>query len=67
MRVIELDEIGKHVPTVTEWLTTHIDILTGVQPAVLNRYRTYVARDVGPVFGSYPKSLLPQKKRCRSR
>jgi len=23
LRVIELDEIGRHVPTVTEWLYTH--------------------------------------------
>jgi hypothetical protein len=46
LRIIELDEIGRHVPTVTEWLRTHIDNLTGVQPATLARYRTYVARDV---------------------
>lgn len=26
---------GRHVPTVTEWLTTHIDSLTGVQPATI--------------------------------
>jgi hypothetical protein len=37
LRVIKLDEIGRHVPTVTEWLTTHIDNLTGVQPATPNR------------------------------
>jgi integrase len=54
LRIIELDEIGRHVPTVTEWLTTHIDNLTGVQPATLARYRTYVARDIDPVFGSMP-------------
>jgi len=40
LRIIELDEIGRHVPTVTAWLSTHIDNLTGVQPA-LARYRTY--------------------------
>ena len=28
LRIIELDEISRHVPTVTEWLTTHIDNLT---------------------------------------
>jgi hypothetical protein len=44
LRIIELDEIGRHVPTVTEWLYTHIDNLTGVQPATLGRYRTYVDR-----------------------
>src|ERR1700741_1268390 len=43
MRILELDEIGRHDPTVTEWLHTHIDNLTGVQPATLKRYRTYVA------------------------
>jgi hypothetical protein len=56
LRIIELDEIGRHVPTVTEWLHTHIDNLTGVQPATLARYRTYVARDIDPVFGSMPVS-----------
>jgi hypothetical protein len=30
LRIIELDEIGRHVPTVTAWLSTHIDNLTGV-------------------------------------
>ena len=60
LRVIELDEIGRHVPTVTEWLPTHIDNLTGVQPATLARYRTYVARDVDPVFGSMPVSAVTE-------
>lgn len=31
-------------PQPPEWLSTHIDNLTGVQPATLARYRTYVAR-----------------------
>jgi hypothetical protein len=53
LRIIERDEIGRHVPTVTEWLQTHIDNLTGVQPATLARYRTYVARDIDPVFGMF--------------
>jgi hypothetical protein len=57
LRVIEL---GKHVPTVTEWLNTHIDNLTGVQPATLARYRTYVRRDVEPVFGSLPISAVTE-------
>ncbi|WP_280827777.1 hypothetical protein [Mycobacterium sp. OTB74] len=48
LRIIELDEIGRHVPSVTEWLYTHIDNLTGVQPATLGRYRTYVVRDIDP-------------------
>jgi hypothetical protein len=52
LRIVELDEIGHHVPTVTAWLHTHIDNLTGVQPATLARYRTYVTRDIDPVFGT---------------
>ena len=60
LRIIELDEIGRHVPTVTAWLSTHIDNLTGVQPATLARYRTYVARDVDPVFGSMPITAVTE-------
>jgi NADPH-dependent glutamate synthase beta subunit-like oxidoreductase len=60
LRIIELDEIGRHVPTVTEWLTTHIDNLTGVQLATVARYRTYVARDINPVFGSMPVSSVTE-------
>jgi integrase len=60
LRVIELDEVGKHVPTVTEWLYTHVDNLTGVQPATLARYRTYVRRDIDPVFGSMPVSAVTE-------
>src|SRR5262245_48541963 len=29
LRVIEFDEIGRHVPTVTEWLHTHTSARTG--------------------------------------
>jgi integrase len=60
LRVIELDEVGRHVPTVTEWLHTHIDTLTGVQPATVARYRTYVRRDIEPVFGSMPVSAVTE-------
>jgi hypothetical protein len=35
---------------------THIDNLTGVQPATINR--TYVRRDVDPVFRSLPISAV---------
>jgi integrase len=60
LRVIELDEIGKHVPTVGEWLHTHIDNLTGIQPAIINRYRTHVARDIDPVLGTLPISEVTE-------
>ena len=54
LRIIELDEIGRHVPTVTEWLPTHIGNLTGVQPATMARYSTYVTGDIDQIFGSMP-------------
>ena len=60
LRIIEFDEVGRHVPTVTEWLTTHIDNLTGIQPATIERYRTYVVRDIDPVFGSMPISAVTE-------
>jgi hypothetical protein len=39
---------------------THVDNLTGVQPATLARYRTYVRRDIDPVFGSMPVSAVTE-------
>jgi integrase len=60
LRVIELVEIGRHVPTVTEWPYTHVENLTGVQPAILARYRTYVRRDIDPIFGSMPVSAVTE-------
>jgi len=60
LRIIDLDEIARRVPTVTEWLHNHINNLTGVQPATLARYRTYVTRDIDPVFGSIPVSAVTE-------
>jgi integrase len=60
LRVIELDEIGRHVPSVTEWLRTHIDNLTGVQPATVARYRAYLDRDIAPAFGSMPITAVTE-------
>lgn len=52
LKVVELEEAGQSVITVSEFLTAHIDSLTGVQPATLDRYRSYVSRDVS--FGDLP-------------
>jgi integrase len=46
LRIIELDELGRHVPTVIDWLRTYIDNLPGVQSATIDRYRSYVRRDI---------------------
>jgi integrase len=34
--------------------------LTGVQPATVARYRTYVGRDIDPVFGSIPVTAISE-------
>ena len=58
LNVIELEESGRHVPTVAQWLTEHIDSLTGVQPATVARYRTFVSRDIAPVMGHLPLTAI---------
>lgn len=60
LRIIELDEIGRHVPSVSQWLHTHIDNLTGVQPATLARYRCYASRDIDPVLRSTPITAITE-------
>ncbi|MCW2653523.1 MAG: site-specific recombinase XerD [Mycobacterium sp.] len=42
LRVIQLEEPGRPVPTVVGWLDTYIGSLTGVRPATTDRYRTYI-------------------------
>lgn len=60
LRVIELEEVGRQVKTVKEWLEEHIDSLTGVQPATLARYRAYASRDITPAFGSLPITAVTE-------
>lgn len=59
-RILELEELEHSVPTVKEFLLEHIDSLTGVQPATLDRYRTYVSRDITPAFGSLPLTAVTE-------
>lgn len=58
LRVVELEEAGRSVKTVRQFLTEHIDSLTGVQPATVDRYRTYVSRDV--TFGDLPITAVTE-------
>lgn len=57
-RILEIEEKEHRVPTVEEFLLQHIDSLTGVQPATVNRYKTYVSRDIKPSFGSLPLTAV---------
>lgn len=49
---------GPTVLTVEQWLTHHIDTLTGIEAATRARYRRYVARDISGAFGAIPLTLL---------
>jgi integrase len=60
LRVLELHEIGRRVPTVAEWLDLYIDGLTGVQPATVNRYRAYARDDINPFMGSLPLTAVTE-------
>lgn len=47
--------------TVTEWCTEYIDHLTGVEEATKNKYRSYLRRDIDPILGSLPLSVVNEK------
>lgn len=44
--------------TVSEFLTQHIDGLSGVERKTLTEYRRYVRNDIGPAFGALPLGKL---------
>ena len=53
------DELSKTL-TVTEYLGEYIDGLTGNQPATVNRYKSYLSRDITPSFGSLPLTAVTE-------
>lgn len=44
--------------TVAEWVTHHIDHLTGVDPRTVEDYRSYLRTDIGPGVGAIPLTQL---------
>ncbi len=52
IRISAAEEAATNGLTLTEWLTEHVDHLTGVQAATLNRYRAYITNDITPHIGS---------------
>lgn len=56
--VLKIVQEARTDQTVTQFLTKHIDHLTGVEDGTLARYRSYVARDIGPVIGDMPLPAL---------
>lgn len=47
--------------TVQQWLTRHIDHLTGVRQGTIDAYRGYVRNDVAPVLGHIPLAELNEE------
>ena len=44
--------------TVEQWLTHHVDHLTGVDTNTVNKYRAYIRNDIAPVLGGLPLAGL---------
>lgn len=44
--------------TVGEWVTHHIDHLTGLEKLTLSRYRAYARNDIDPILGAMPLGAL---------
>lgn len=56
--IMRIVQAPRQAQTVTQFLTKHIDQLTGVEPGTSNRYRAYVRNDIGPEFGDIPLTAL---------
>lgn len=59
-RILDAEDAVDNTLTLTEWLTEHIDGLTGVQPATLTRYRSYLSRDITPSIGHLPLNAVTE-------
>ncbi|MBM4509397.1 hypothetical protein GS421_08180 [Rhodococcus hoagii] len=46
--------------TVTQWISHHIDHLTGIEEATRSRYRRYLELDIDPVMGALPLSAVTE-------
>ena len=69
LRIIELDQNGRHVPKVTEWLHTHTDNRNGVPPAVPSAVPSagFEPATTGFCKGSFPSVPVPRRKRPPAR
>lgn len=56
--ILKIVEAPKAQLTLTAWLTSYIDHLTGVTHSTTKRYRSYVANDIGPTMGDIPVANL---------
>jgi integrase len=56
--IMKIVQAPRQAQTVTQYLTKHIDHLTGVEPGTIARYRAYVKNDIGPAIGDIPLTAL---------
>lgn len=59
MRVLDLIDAGRREMTLTQWLTAHVDGLTGIQEGTRKRYRGYIAADLADI-GTLPLSAVTE-------
>lgn len=67
-RAMEIDNIPvpksaepKTSITVEQWLTHHIDHLTGLEQGTIDGYRTFVRVDIAPTLGGIPLAKLTEE------
>ncbi|MEC4856701.1 site-specific integrase [Mycobacteroides chelonae] len=58
LRTVAADGGSSTAMTVQEWLTHHIDLLTGTDQNTAAKYRSYVQNDIAKPLGAIPLSAL---------
>ena len=60
LRILDIIDAGNRELTLTQWLTRHVESLTGIQQATRDRYTAYIAHDIAPTIGSLPLSAVTE-------
>lgn len=60
MHGIALPARDENPITVSQWLTAHVDQLTGVEQKCIDDYRRYIRLNIGPTIGDIPLSALTE-------
>jgi len=57
----DVDPVPEDTVTVEQWVTQHIDSLTGVTEGTRRDYRSYLRKDIAPAFGKLPLPFLTRR------
>src|SRR5689334_5701035 len=52
--ILQIIDTPRAQLTLTDWLTKHVDYLTGVEDGTRVRYRAYIRNDITPAIGDIP-------------